>query len=159
MKIERALISVSDKEGLIPFVKRLHELGVEILSTGGTAKVISDEGIPVIEISDYTGAPEMFDGRLKTIHPKVHGGLLFRRDHPEDPAQAEEHDIPRIDLLVVNLYPFEATIAKEGVTLSEAIEKIDIGGPAMLRAASKNYNAVTVITDSADYDVVAEEME
>ena len=159
MKIERALISVSDKEGLIPFVKRLHELEVEILSTGGTAKVISDEGIPVIEISDYTGAPEMFDGRLKTIHPKVHGGLLFRRDHPEDPAQAEEHDIPRIDLLVVNLYPFEATIAKEGVTLSEAIEKIDIGGPAMLRAASKNYNAVTVITDSADYDVVAEEME
>ena len=159
MKIERALISVSDKEGLIPFVKRLHKLGVEILSTGGTAKVISDEGIPVIEISDYTGAPEMFDGRLKTIHPKVHGGLLFRRDHPDDPAQAEAYDIPRIDLLIVNLYPFEATIAQEGVTLSEAIEKIDIGGPAMLRAASKNYNAVTVITDSDDYDVVAEEME
>ncbi len=159
MKIERALISVSDKNGLIPFVKRLHKLGVEILSTGGTAKVISEEGIPVIEISDYTGAPEMFDGRLKTIHPKVHGGLLFRRDHPDDPDQAEKHDIPRIDLLIVNLYPFEATIAQEGVTLSEAIEKIDIGGPAMLRAASKNYNAVTVITDSADYDAVAEEME
>ena len=159
MKIERALISVSDKDELIPFVKRLHKLGVEILSTGGTAKVISDEGIPVIEISDYTGAPEMFDGRLKTIHPKVHGGLLFRRDHPDDPGQAEEHDIPRIDLLIVNLYPFEATIAQDGVTLSDAIEKIDIGGPAMLRAASKNYNAVTVITDSADYDSVAEEME
>tara|TARA_B100000902_G_scaffold15939_1_gene19104 strand:- start:436 stop:1983 length:1548 start_codon:yes stop_codon:yes gene_type:complete len=159
MKIERALISVSDKNGLIPFVKRLNELGVEILSTGGTAKAISNEGIPVIEISDYTGAPEMFDGRLKTIHPKVHGGLLFRRDHPEDPEQAEKNDIPRIDLLVVNLYPFEQTISKEDVTLEEAIENIDIGGPAMLRAASKNYKSVTVITDTDDYDVVADEME
>ncbi len=159
MKIERALISVSDKNGLIPFVKRLNELGVEILSTGGTAKVISNEGIPVIEISDYTGAPEMFDGRLKTIHPKVHGGLLFRRDHPEDPKQAEKNDIPKIDLLVVNLYPFEQTISKEDVTLEEAIENIDIGGPAMLRAASKNYKSVTVITDTDDYDVVADEME
>lgn len=159
MKIERALISVSDKNGLIPFVKRLNELGVEILSTGGTAKAISNEGIPVIEISDYTGAPEMFDGRLKTIHPKVHGGLLFRRDHPEDPEQAEKNDIPKIDLLVVNLYPFEQTISKEDVTLEEAIENIDIGGPAMLRAASKNYKSVTVITDTDDYDVVADEME
>ena len=159
MKIERALISVSDKNGLIPFVKRLNELGVEILSTGGTAKAISKEGIPVIEISDYTGAPEMFDGRLKTIHPKVHGGLLFRRDHPEDPEQAEKNDIPRIDLLVVNLYPFEQTISKEDVTLEEAIENIDIGGPAMLRAASKNYKSVTVITDTDDYDVVTDEME
>ena len=159
MKIERALISVSDKNGLIPFVKRLNELGVEILSTGGTAKAISNEGIPVIEISDYTGAPEMFDGRLKTIHPKVHGGLLFRRDHPEDPEQAEKNDIPRIDLLVVNLYPFEQTISKEDVTLEEAIENIDIGGPAMLRAASKNYKSVTVITDTDDYDVVTDEME
>ena len=159
MKIERALISVSDKNGLIPFVKRLNKLGVEILSTGGTAKAISNEGIPVIEISDYTGAPEMFDGRLKTIHPKVHGGLLFRRDHPEDPEQAEKNDIPRIDLLVVNLYPFEQTISKEDVTLEEAIENIDIGGPAMLRAASKNYKSVTVITDTNDYEVVADEME
>ena len=159
MKIERALISVSDKTGLIPFVKRLHDLGVEILSTGGTAKEISNEGIPVIEISDYTGAPEMFDGRLKTIHPKVHGGLLFRRDHPEDPDQAEKNDIPKIDLLVVNLYPFEKTISKENVTLEEAIENIDIGGPAMLRAASKNYKSVTVITDIDDYDAVADEME
>ena len=159
MKIERALISVSDKNGLIPFVKRLNKLGVEILSTGGTAKAISNEGIPVIEISDYTGAPEMFDGRLKTIHPKVHGGLLFRRDHPEDPEQAEKNDIPRIDLLVVNLYPFEQTISKEDVTLEEAIENIDIGGPAMLRAASKNYKSVTVITDTDDYEVVADEME
>ena len=155
MKIERALISVSDKTGLLPFAKRLNDLGVEILSTGGTAKAISDEGIPVIEISDYTNAPEMFDGRLKTIHPKVHGGLLFRRDHPEDPEQAEKNDIPPIDLLIVNLYPFEKTIAKEGVELEEAIENIDIGGPAMLRAASKNYKSVTVITDINDYDVVA----
>ena len=159
MKIHRALISVSDKTGLIPFAKRLNDLGVEILSTGGTAKAISDEGIPVIEISDYTNAPEMFDGRLKTIHPKVHGGLLFRRDHPEDPEQAEKNDIPPIDLLIVNLYPFEKTIAKEGVELEEAIENIDIGGPAMLRAASKNYKSVTVITDINDYDVVADEME
>ena len=141
MKIERALISVSDKTGLLPFAKRLNDLGVEILSTGGTAKAISDEGIPVIEISDYTNAPEMFDGRLKTIHPKVHGGLLYRRDHPDDPKQAEKNDIPPIDLLVVNLYPFEKTIAKEDVELEEAIENIDIGGPAMLRAASKNYKS------------------
>ena len=159
MKIQRALISVSDKTGLIPFAKRLNDLGVEILSTGGTAKAISDEGIPVIEISDYTNAPEMFDGRLKTIHPKVHGGLLYRRDHPDDPKQAEKNDIPPIDLLVVNLYPFEKTIAKENVELEEAIENIDIGGPAMLRAASKNYKSVTVITDINDYDVVADEME
>ena len=159
MKIQRALISVSDKTGLIPFAKRLNDLGVEILSTGGTAKAISDEGIPVIEISDYTNAPEMFDGRLKTIHPKVHGGLLYRRDHPDDPKQAEKNDIPPIDLLVVNLYPFEKTIAKEDVKLEEAIENIDIGGPAMLRAASKNYKSVTVITDINDYDVVADEME
>mgnify|MGYP001420123119 CR=1 FL=1 len=159
MKIQRALISVSDKTGLIPFAKRLNDLGVEILSTGGTAKAISDEGIPVIEISDYTNAPEMFDGRLKTIHPKVHGGLLYRRDHPDDPKQAEKNDIPPIDLLVVNLYPFEKTIAKEDVELEEAIENIDIGGPAMLRAASKNYKSVTVITDINDYDVVADEME
>ena len=103
MKIQRALISVSDKTGLVPFVKRLHDLGVELLSTGGTASVIASEGIPVMEISDYTGADEMFGGRLKTIHPRVHGGLLYRRDHPEDPKQAQQHDIPPIDLLVVNL--------------------------------------------------------
>lgn len=159
MKIERALLSVSDKTGLVSFAKTLHELGVELLSTGGTAKAIAAEGIPVIEIADYTGAPEMFDGRLKTIHPKVHGGLLFRRDHPEDPAQAKEHDIPPIDLVVVNLYPFEETIAQEGVTLEDAIEKIDIGGPGMLRGAAKNYSAVTVITDPEDYEVVSQEMQ
>ena len=159
MKIKRALISVSDKTGLVPFAKRLHGLGIEILSTGGTAGAIAAEGIPVVEISDYTGADEMFDGRLKTIHPKVHGGLLFRRDHPDDPGQAEAHDIPPIDLLVVNLYPFEDTIAKEDVTLGEAIDNIDIGGPGMLRAGSKNYDAVTVISDPEDYDLVASEIE
>ena len=158
MKIQRALISVSDKTGLIPFAKRLNDLGVEILSTGGTAKAISDEGIPVIEISDYTNAPEMFDGRLKTIHPKVHGGLLYRRDHPDDPKQAEKNDIPPIDLLVVNLYPFEKTIAKEHVELEEAIENIDIGGPAMLRSAAKNHRFVTVVTDISDYDGLINEI-
>ncbi len=159
MKIKRALISVSDKTGLVSFAKRLHELGVEILSTGGTAGALAAEGIPVVEIADYTGEPEMFDGRLKTIHPKVHGGLLFRRDHPEDPNQAQKHGIPPIDLLVVNLYPFEQTVAREGVTLEEAIENIDIGGPGMLRAASKNYSAVTVISDPADYEMIAAEIE
>jgi phosphoribosylaminoimidazolecarboxamide formyltransferase/IMP cyclohydrolase len=159
MKIKRALISVSDKTGLVSFAKRLHDLGVEILSTGGTAGAIAAEGIPVVEIADYTGEPEMFDGRLKTIHPKVHGGLLFRRDHPEDPGQAQQHGIPPIDLLVVNLYPFEQTVAREGVTLEEAIENIDIGGPGMLRAASKNYSAVTVISDPEDYEMIATEIE
>ena len=159
MKIKRALISVSDKTGVVSFAKRLHELGVEILSTGGTAGALAAEGIPVVEIADYTGEPEMFDGRLKTIHPKVHGGLLFRRDHPEDPNQAQKHGIPPIDLLVVNLYPFEQTVAREGVTLEEAIENIDIGGPGMLRAASKNYSAVTVISDPEDYEMIAAEIE
>ena len=159
MKIERALISVSDKTGLDDFAKRLHALGVEILSTGGTARYLAEHNIPVIDVSDYTGEPELFDGRLKTLHPKVHGGMLFRRDNDEDVKAAEEHGIKAIDLLVVNLYPFEETIKKEEVTLGEAIEQIDIGGPAMLRAASKNYNAVTVITDVDDYGSVIEEME
>jgi phosphoribosylaminoimidazolecarboxamide formyltransferase/IMP cyclohydrolase len=159
MKISRALISVSDKSGLEDFAKRLHALGVEILSTGGTARFLAEHGIPVVDVSDYTGEPELFDGRLKTLHPKVHGGMLFRRDHPTDPVQAAEYGIKAIDLLVVNLYPFEETIAKPDVTLAEAIEQIDIGGPAMLRAASKNYNAVTVITDVDDYTTVIEEME
>ncbi len=159
MKIERALLSVSDKTGLVEFAERLHAMGVELLSTGGTAKALAGAGLPVIEIADYTGAPEMFDGRLKTIHPKVHGGLLYRREHADDPRQAREHDIPPIDLLVVNLYPFEETVAREDVTLEEAIENIDIGGPAMLRAASKNYTSVTVVTDPDDYGAVADEME
>ena len=158
MKIQRALISVSDKTGLTAFAQGLHELGVEILSTGGTATTLKAAGIPVIEVSDYTGAPECFDGRLKTLHPKVHGGLLYVRSDKSHQQQAKQHEIPAIDLLVVNLYPFEQTIAKPDVTLDMAIENIDIGGPAMLRSAAKNHASVTVITDVADYTPVLEEM-
>lgn len=159
MPSRRALLSLSDKTGLVPFATRLTQLGFDLLSTGGTAKALRDAGLPVTDISDYTGFPELFDGRVKTLHPKVHGGLLFRRDEPEHVADAAKHDIPPIDLLVVNLYPFEATVAKEGVTLEEAIENIDIGGPALLRGACKNYSSVTVITDPADYAPVLAELE
>ncbi|MEM7011571.1 MAG: bifunctional phosphoribosylaminoimidazolecarboxamide formyltransferase/IMP cyclohydrolase [Verrucomicrobiota bacterium] len=158
MGIQRALISVSDKSGLDTLAKALHEHGVKILSTGGTAKFIADLEIPVTEISDFTKFPEMFDGRVKTLHPRVHGGLLYVRDSKEHQEQAEKHDIEPIDLVVVNLYPFEETIAKPDVTLEEAIEQIDIGGPSMLRSASKNYRSVTVVTDPDDYDQVIEEM-
>lgn len=158
MKIKRALISVSDKAGLETFVRGIHALGVEILSTGGTASAIKGYGIPVIEVSDYTGAPELFDGRVKTLHPKVHGGLLYVRGDKQHEQQAKENAIPPIDMLVVNLYPFEQTIAKPDVTLEHAIENIDIGGPAMLRSASKNYASLTVIIDPADYAGVLEEM-
>ncbi len=158
MKIKRALISVSDKAGLAEFAQGLHSLEVEILSTGGTATALKAAGIPVIEVGDYTGAPECFDGRLKTLHPRVHGGLLYVRGDKAHEKQSREHDIPAIDLLVVNLYPFEATIAKPDVTLEHAIENIDIGGPAMLRSAAKNHASVTVITDVADYAPVLEEM-
>ena len=154
--IRRALISVSDKTGLVPFARALVALGVEIISTGGTAKLLAAEGIANTEISAFTGFPEMLDGRVKTLHPKVHGGLLFVRDNPDHCAQAEAHDIKPIDLVVVNLYPFEKTIAKPETTLEEAIEQIDIGGPSMLRSAAKNYRSVTVVTDPADYDDVLE---
>ncbi len=155
MKITRALISLSDKTGLLPFARALAgEFGVEILSTGGTAKALRDAGIPVTEVADYTGFPEIFTGRVKTLHPRVHGGLLHLRDDPEHQRQAKENDIQPIDLLVVNLYPFRETVAKPGVTLEEAIENIDIGGPAMLRSAAKNHRSVTVVTDPADYDAV-----
>ena len=156
--IQRALISVSDKAGLVPFARALEEMGVEIISTGGTAKLLAKEGIKVIEISEYTGFPEMMDGRVKTLHPKVHGGLLHLRDNPEHVSQAKAHDILPIDLVVVNLYPFEQTIAKPGTTLEEAIEQIDIGGPSMLRSAAKNYRFVTVVVDPADYADVLESM-
>lgn len=159
MSIARALISVSDKSGLDTFVRGLHEIGVEILSTGGTARHIADLGVPVIEISEFTGFPEMFEGRVKTLHPKVHGGILHRRDKEEHVKQAEENDILPIDLVVVNLYPFEETAAREGVTREEAIEQIDIGGPSMLRSAAKNCDAVTVVVDPADYEKVLAEME
>jgi phosphoribosylaminoimidazolecarboxamide formyltransferase/IMP cyclohydrolase len=158
MKIQRALISVSDKTGLVAFAKELSAMGVEIISTGGTAKLLAKEGVQVIEISQYTGFPEMMDGRVKTLHPKVHGGLLYLRDNAEHVAQAKEHGIEAIDLVVVNLYPFEATVAKDGVTLEEAIEQIDIGGPSMLRSAAKNYRSVTVVVDPADYADVIDAM-
>jgi len=159
MAISRALLSVSDKSGLVDFAKSLHEVhGIELLSTGGTAAAIREAGLPVTDVAEYTGAPELFEGRLKTLHPKVHGGLLQRRDSDEHISQARKHDIPTIDLVVVNLYPFEQTVAREGVTLEEAIENIDIGGPSMLRSASKNYSAVTVVTDPDDYSRVLTEM-
>jgi phosphoribosylaminoimidazolecarboxamide formyltransferase/IMP cyclohydrolase len=158
MKIQRALLSVSDKTGLIDFARGLHEQGVELLSTGGTAKAIAAAGIPVREISDYTGFPEMMDGRVKTLIPKVHGGLLFLRDDPKHQSQAAEHGILPIDLVCVNLYPFEETVAKKGVTLEEAIEQIDIGGPSMIRSGSKNHRSVTVVVDPTDYPRVLDAM-
>ncbi len=154
--IKRALISVSDKNGIVDFARRLQTTGVEILSTGGTAKLLADNGIPVIEVSDYTGFPEMMDGRLKTLHPKVHGGLLGRRG--TDDAAMAKHGIAPIDLLVVNLYPFEQTVARPDCDLPTAIENIDIGGPAMLRAAAKNHASVTVLVDSSDYADLLDEM-
>ncbi|MFP6876759.1 MAG: bifunctional phosphoribosylaminoimidazolecarboxamide formyltransferase/IMP cyclohydrolase [Roseibacillus sp.] len=159
MAIQRALLSVSDKAGLVEFATTLHqEFGVELLSTGGTAKALREAELPVIDVSDYTGAPELFGGRVKTLHPKVHGGLLYQRESEEDVRQAKKNAIDPIDLVVVNLYPFEETIAKEGVTMEEAIENIDIGGPSMLRSAAKNASSVTVVTESADYDRVLDEM-
>ena len=158
MAITRALLSVSDKTGLAEFAKELHDMGVELLSTGGTSAALREAGLPVIDVSEFTGAPELFDGRLKTLHPKVHGGLLQRRDDANHIAQAKANNIPPIDLVVVNLYPFEETVAKPNVTLEQAIEKIDIGGPSMLRSAAKNHMSVTVIVDPADYGRVIEEM-
>jgi phosphoribosylaminoimidazolecarboxamide formyltransferase/IMP cyclohydrolase len=157
--VQRALISVFDKSGVLDFAKRLAALKIEILSTGGTAKLFRDSGVPVKDVSEFTGWPEMLGGRVKTLHPKVHGGLLFRRNLPEDQKQAAEHGIAPIDLVVVNLYPFEATAAKSGLTAEELIENIDIGGPTMLRSAAKNLESVTVVTDPADYDRVAAELE
>jgi phosphoribosylaminoimidazolecarboxamide formyltransferase/IMP cyclohydrolase len=155
--IRRALLSVSDKTGLVEFARALAARKVEILSTGGTARALTDAGIPVIEVSAYTGFPEIMDGRVKTLHPRVHGGLLGRRGI--DDGVMQQHDIPRIDLLAVNLYPFAATVAKPGCTYADAIENIDIGGPAMVRAASKNHESVTVIVDPADYARVLADLE
>jgi phosphoribosylaminoimidazolecarboxamide formyltransferase / IMP cyclohydrolase len=158
MKITRALISVSDKTGIASFARALEGQGVDIISTGGTAELLRKEKIPVREISSFTAFPEVLEGRVKTLHPRVHGGLLYKRDNPKHIAQAKECGFEPIDLIVVNLYPFEATIAKPGVTLAEAIENIDIGGPSMIRSAAKNYQWVTVIVDPADYDVVLQNM-
>ena len=157
--IQRALLSVSDKSGLVEFAKFLAGRGVELISTGGTAKALRDAGVNVMELSDYTGFPEMMDGRVKTLHPKVHGGLLQRRDLATHRGQAEKHGIPTIDLVVVNLYPFEQTVARPDCTPELAIENIDIGGPSMLRSAAKNHEAVTVVVDPADYEPVQKEME
>jgi len=157
--IRRALISVSDKSGVVEFARALKALKVEILSTGGTAKLLADNGVAVTEVSDYTGFPEMLDGRVKTLHPKIHGGILGRRDLDSHVQAMKQRDIPPIDLVVVNLYPFEETVARQDCTLDDAIENIDIGGPTLLRAAAKNHGAVTVIVDAADYGPVLEEMQ
>lgn len=157
-RIQRALISVTDKTGIVDLAKSLAELGVEILSTGGTARAIRQGGIAVTEIAAYTGFPEMLDGRVKTLHPKIHGGLLGLRANAEHRRMMEEHAIAPIDLVVVNLYQFEKTVAREGVSLEDAIENIDIGGPSMLRSAAKNFRDVTVIVDPADYRKVLEEI-
>jgi len=154
-----ALISVSDKTGILEFSQALHALGIKLLSTGGTAKLLADAGLPVTEVADHTGFPEMLDGRVKTLHPKIHGGLLARRDFPEHMAAIEAHGIDTIDLLVVNLYPFEATVAKPGCTLEDAIENIDIGGPAMVRSAAKNWKDVGVLTDASQYATVLAELQ
>jgi len=155
--IRRALISVSDKSGLVDFARFLHGCGVEILSTGGTAQAMRDADIPVIEVGDHTGFPEILDGRVKTLHPKVHGGILGKRSDPAHLATMEEHDIDPIDLIVVNLYPFEATVAA-GADYDTCVENIDIGGPAMIRSAAKNHDGVTIVTDAEDYDAVIEDM-
>jgi phosphoribosylaminoimidazolecarboxamide formyltransferase/IMP cyclohydrolase len=156
--VKRALISVSDKTGIVDFCRALQKLDVEIISTGGTATVLQDAGIDVADVSEITGFPEMMDGRVKTLHPLIHGGILALRNNPRHVREAEQHRIPYIDLLAVNLYPFEKTINRENVELSEAIEHIDIGGPTLIRAGAKNYEYVTVITDPADYTPIVEEL-
>ena len=153
-----ALLSVSDKTGIVEFARALHALGIQLLSTGGTAQLLAKEGLPVTEVAEVTQFPEMLDGRVKTLHPKVHGGLLARRDVPAHMAALKEHGIDTIDLLVVNLYPFEATVAKRGCTLADAIENIDIGGPAMVRSAAKNWKDVGVVTSADQYDAVLAEL-
>jgi len=155
MKIRRALISVSDKTGIVEFARKLHDAGVEIVSTGGTMKALKEAGVPVTYVSDVTGFPEIMDGRVKTLNPYIHGGILAVRDNPKHVREMKEHKITAIDMVVVNLYPFKETIAKPDVTLAEAIENIDIGGPAMIRAAAKNFKFVTVVTNPERYDEIA----
>ena len=157
-KMQRALVSVSDKMGLVAFAQILAQAKIEILSTGGTSKMLREAGVPAKDISEHTGFPEMMDGRVKTLHPKVHGGLLFIRGNEKHEAAAREHGITPIDLVVVNLYPFQQTVAKPGVSLHDAIENIDIGGPSMLRSAAKNHESVTVVVDPADYNEVAKQI-
>src|SRR5688500_14555342 len=158
IKVRRALLSVSDKAGIVDLAKSLLSHGVEILSTGGTASLLKLNGVVVREVGDHTGFPEMLDGRVKTLHPKVHGGILARRDLPEHMDALARSGIPAIDLVVVNLYPFAQTIARPDATLPDAIENIDIGGPAMVRSAAKNWSHVAVVTDPADYEPLLKEM-
>lgn len=157
--INRALISVSDKEGVVEFAKTLSDMGIEIISTGGTAKTLSEAGIKVTGISEVTGFPEMMEGRVKTLHPAVHGGLLADRSKPDHMRQIEEQGIKPIDLVAVNLYPFAKTIANPDVSLQDAIENIDIGGPSMVRSSAKNFASVTIIVDPSDYNKVLEEIQ
>ena len=157
-KIERAIISLTDKSGIEGFAKELSDLGIEILSTGGTAKKIREHGINVVGVSDFTGFPEMLDGRVKTLHPKIHGGILAQRDNKDHQQQMAKHGLKPIDLIAVNLYAFDKATAVPGCTLANAIENIDIGGPTMLRAAAKNFHDVTVIVDPADYPLVISEI-
>src|SRR5579871_5879629 len=157
-KIQRAILSVTDKSGLVDFARRLAKLGVELISTGGTAKLLRDSGINVKDISELTGFPEMLDGRVKTLHPKVHGGILHRREDPKHVAAVAEHGIAPIDMVVVNLYAFEKTAAKPGVAFGEIIENIDIGGPSMIRSAAKNFQDVAIVTSPTDYEAIADEL-
>ncbi len=158
VKAERALISLTDKSGIEGFARELAGLGIELLSTGGTAKKLRDAGLEVMDVSDFTGFPEMLDGRVKTLHPKVHGGILNQRANAEHQRQCAEHDLKNIDIIAVNLYAFEKTVADPDCSLAEAVENIDIGGPTMIRAAAKNFQDVTVIVDPADYPQVLSEL-
>ncbi|MGA1824875.1 MAG: hypothetical protein ACMUIP_09435 [bacterium] len=157
--MERALISVSNKEGIVEFAQGLKRHGIEILSTGGTARLLKEKGVAVSDVSSYTGHPEMLDGRVKTLHPKIHAGLLARRDKPEHMEQLKKYNYPIIDMVVVNLYPFEQTIARDGSTFEDAIENIDIGGPTMLRSAAKNFEYIVVVVSPDDYSVILEKMD
>src|SRR6201981_1009890 len=159
MKIKRALLSVSNKSGLVPFAQRLSKMGVEIISTGGTAALLKKEGVPHVEMEQFTGFPEILGGRVKTLHPKVHGGLLYVRTDPTHQEQLAKNGIQPIDLVAVNLYPFEQTIRKPDIKLEDAIEQIDIGGPSSVRSAAKNYRFVTTISDPQDYETVLQEVE
>src|SRR5271167_2589705 len=157
-RIQRAILSVTDKTGLVDFARKLSALGIELISTGGTAKLLRDSGVSVKDVSELTGFPEMLDGRVKTLHPKVHGGILHRREDPRHVAAVAEHGISPIDMVVVNLYAFEKAAAKPGVAFEELIENIDIGGPSMIRSAAKNFHDVAIVTSPSDYDAIADEL-
>ncbi|MGD8252906.1 MAG: IMP cyclohydrolase [Syntrophobacterales bacterium] len=158
-KIQRAILSVTDKSGLVEFAQKLQDFGVEVLSTGGTASMLREGGVTVQDVSDFTGFPEMLDGRVKTLHPKVHAGILAQRSNPDHMKTMASHHLKVIDMVVVNLYAFEKTVAREDCTLEEAVESIDIGGPTMLRAAAKNYQDVAVVVNPGDYGAILDEMQ